>query len=97
MLALGLLADDQVGPSPTSQSGAAYVFRRNGTTWNQEKRVLRPATAAFFGYIVKLDEAGSTLLVADASSGGTGSIYRRENGAWPLGGFRAGPGWRHGV
>jgi len=91
VLALGLLADDQVGPSPTSQSGAAYVFRRNGTTWNQEKRVLRPATAAFFGYIVKLDEAGSTLLVADASFGGTGSIYRRENGAWPLADSVQGP------
>jgi hypothetical protein len=91
VLALGLLADDPVGPAPTSKSGAAYVFRRSGTTWNQEQRVARPATAAFFGYIVKLDEAGSTLLVADASFGGSGSIYRRANGAWPLADSVPGP------
>lgn len=77
-----------------SLAGAAYVFRRSGTTWSQEAYVKAPNTEAgdYFGWAVAVD--GDALAVgafsedsgtggqADNSALGAGAAYTyRRNGA----------------
>jgi len=92
VVALGLLGADPEGPAGTSQTGAVYLFRRSGTTWTQQQKLPRPQTAAFFGFNLKLAEAGHTLLVVDASRRGTGTIYTDVTGTWTLHHFLPGYG-----
>jgi hypothetical protein len=60
--------------------GAAYVFRRTGTTWTQEQKLVAsdPLQGAEFGYSVGI--SGSTIVVGApqatyASQGGRGAAY----------------------
>jgi hypothetical protein len=84
VVALGLLGADPEGPAGTSLTGAVYVFQRSGTAWTQKQKLSRPSTASFFGFNLKLDEAGHTLLVVDASRRGSGTIYKDATGTWTL-------------
>jgi hypothetical protein len=68
--------------------GAAYVFRRDGTTWSEEQR-LTPSDGqdlGFFGWAVALE--GHVVLVGarhdfpGANAQGVVYEYRRNNGLW---------------
>lgn len=67
--------------------GAAYVFRRSGSSWNEEQR-LTPSDGAGedqFGYDVALD--GDLAVVGSNRHGivpdaGAVYVYRRNGGAW---------------
>lgn len=59
---------DQVQANPTIEqvgTGAAYVFRRSGTTWSQSAylKASNPQGTAFFGFAVSVDAAGETAVV----------------------------------
>lgn len=73
--------------------GAAYVFRRKGTTWTEEAKLVAPdaATDDYFGFAVacRRDPAGDVAYAgawADDVAGSTnrGSVwtFRRQGGAW---------------
>ena len=63
-------------------NGAAYVFKRSGTTWNQEAYLKLDTIGwfAFAGYSVALD--GDTALVANVNT--TCNIFARTGGSWAL-------------
>ena len=82
LLVLAPWTEDGAGPNPVEDSGAVYLFRRSGTTW----RLAQKLTGAnrfsdYFGFAVKVDDAGRTLVVTHSYSGnhyapGTLEIYR---------------------
>jgi hypothetical protein len=45
-------------------AGAVYVFRRNGTTWTQTQKISPKVPNDNFGLIVKVDDAGRTLVIS---------------------------------
>ena len=71
-----------------TNSGSAYIFRREGTAWIQEARIIPadPATGVLFGYSVSI--SGNRAIVGtrfDAPAGfssGSTYIFRREGTAW---------------
>ena len=68
-----------------SNTGAAYVFTRSGTTWTQEATLTAPAGVAhdYFGYAVALD--GDTALVgADGENSyrGAAYVFTRSGATW---------------
>lgn len=87
-----LLVGARSAALPFINQGTAYVFRRNGTDWQQEARLdlPTPATAAFFGAAVAL--AGELAVVgAPGVSGGAGRsnagaayVYAAAPGGWVL-------------
>ena len=70
-----------------SLNGAVYLFRRNGTTWTQEKRFAGGAAGDEFGQIVNLDDAGNTLAVwrrvfRSGTGYGVTEIYEHTSAGW---------------
>jgi hypothetical protein len=70
-------------------NGAVYLFRRNGTTWRQEKRLISGIAGDQFGRGVDLDDSGNTLAVwrraarTDVNDGyGDTEIYQRTSAGW---------------
>jgi len=90
LLALGLGFEDAVGPNLPDDTGAVYLFRRQGTTWHQEQRLLGNVVSDnHFGVDVDLDDAGTVLAVArdrdvDTSRyvNGTVDVYRPGSSGW---------------
>jgi hypothetical protein len=62
-LATGINGDEL--DMSSSNSGAAYVFTRTGTTWAQKSYIKAPNSKAFnrFGRAIKLDDSGESLAV----------------------------------
>jgi len=69
-----------------SFNGAVYLFRRNGTTWTQEKRLGGGPANDNFGRYVDLDDSGNTLAIwhrASSTAGyGVAEIYNRTSAGW---------------
>jgi hypothetical protein len=72
-----------------SYNGAVYLFRRNGTTWTQEKRLVAGGPAFdTFGNTVDLDDSGNTLAVwrrgaeRFAPKYGVTEIYNHTSAGW---------------
>jgi hypothetical protein len=69
-----------------TDSGAVYVFARNGTSWAQQAYVKASNTAAgaHFGFSVALSGDGSTLAVGalDAAGGGMAYVFVRTGTMW---------------
>jgi hypothetical protein len=79
---VGAYGDDDKG----SHSGSAYVFRWDGTDWEQEQKLLASDGAAFDGFGGSVSISGNVALVGapgdDDNGHGTGSAYVfRWNGA----------------
>ena len=72
-------------------SGAAYIFRRTGTTWAQERKLLAPDGAGhdFFGYSVAISSeialVGATLDGEAGPSAGSAYVFRRAGTDWDCG------------
>jgi hypothetical protein len=87
-------AKDAAGANTLSQAGAAYIFKRTGTTWAQEAKIVAPDRAVddVFGLSVAI--SGDNVLVAafaedeDAtgtntkSNAGAAYIFRRTGTTW---------------
>jgi hypothetical protein len=76
-----------VNNGPVTFSGAAYVFRRTGTTWAQEQKLVASDPASFdgFGLPVKID--GNVAIVSaydedPPAQSGAAYVYARANGVW---------------
>jgi hypothetical protein len=73
-----------------SGNGAVYLFRRDGTTWTQEKRLVAGGPAFDdFGRTVDLDDSGNTLAVWRRSAVtrfapkyGVTEIYNHTSAGW---------------
>lgn len=70
-------------------NGAVYLFRRNGTTWTQERRLTGGGSAEdSFGQRLDLDDSGNTLAVwrrgaaRFAPKYGVTEIYNRTSAGW---------------
>jgi hypothetical protein len=64
-------------------AGAAYVFRRNGTTWAQETKLQAPTVVAGaqFGFAVSI--AGDTIVVGEPVVGaGAAHVFVRSGTTW---------------
>ena len=80
---VGAPYDDDNG----SQSGSVYVFRRNGSTWAQEQKLLPSdgALGALFGGSVSISGNVAVVGAQDHENGGySGSAYvfRRNGSRW---------------
>ena len=63
------------GPSANGDAGAAWLFRRSGSTWKQGMRWLGPAKSGL-GYSVALSADGKTAaLGAPNAGGGAGAVF----------------------
>ena len=78
--------------APLTDSGAVYVFVRNGTTWAQEARIV-PADSTVNAYAgISVAVEGDTLVFGafgppmqgQAAYAGTAYVYTRTNGTWSL-------------
>jgi len=81
---LGSYLDDDNG----SNAGAAYVFRRNGSNFTQEAKLLASDGAAGdqFGRAIAVSDniivVGARLHDADGSSAGAAYVFRHDGSAW---------------
>ena len=71
----------------SSQTGAAYIFTRSGSTWTQQQKLTASdaATDDRFGVSVSLSGDGSTALVgayAKSSSTGAAYIFTKSGSTW---------------
>ena len=79
-------------PNSITNSGAAYVYRRSGTTWIHEAKLIAADGAAGdnFGYSVAIDDAGSRIAVgainhdANGVNAGAVYVYARAMESWIL-------------
>jgi hypothetical protein len=84
LLALGAWTERA---SNGDELGAVYLFRRTGATWQQIQRIASPGRLNdWFGYSLKLDDAGRTLVVSHnqptaENRTGTVEVYRDESGS----------------
>jgi len=83
-IVLGAQGDDSEGPF----TGAAYVFERVGSSWNQTAKLTASDAAAgvHFGQPVSIDEAGDVIVVGapdfGASGPGAAYVYVRNGTGW---------------
>ena len=72
--------------------GAAWVFTRSGTTWNQQTKLLGSSEngPALFGESVALSADGNTALIGGSEDGAATSEYA-DGAAWQF--TRTGSSW----
>jgi FG-GAP repeat len=75
----------------TSQSGAAYIFAREGDSWRQKAKLMASdgqdfdqfgVTIAVSGQTVFVSASNHTPPVADATAGGAAYVFRHRDGGW---------------
>ena len=71
----------------SSQTGAAYIFTKSGSTWTQQAKLTASdaATGDYFGWSVSLSADGSTVLVgayAKSSQTGAAYIFTKSGSTW---------------
>ena len=80
-------------PNGVSNAGAAYVFRRIGTTWTQEAKLISPTPLAndSFGNVVDISLTGIRIVIgaclsdpSSLSSAGSIFVYSRSSTVWTL-------------
>jgi len=80
-----LVSGADVAPVGADDAGAAYLFRRSGTTWTQEAKLIasNQTNGAGFGSGTAIDSKDSVVIgAAAASSSGLVYFFKRVNGAW---------------
>jgi hypothetical protein len=78
VIALGLPSGGEDGAYPYDYTGAVHVFRRSGTAWSEEQRILPGTDGHFLGYMVRLNEAGDAFV---AGIGGPDQVWAYQHGA----------------
>jgi hypothetical protein len=92
LLAFGVPTEAAVSPDSWGSRGAVYLFRRTGSSWQLEHKLVgEPISGNYFGSQVELDDAGTTLAVTHNRSPseatfvrGVTDIYRRASTGWQL-------------
>lgn len=67
-----------VGPVHGPSNGAVYVFRRTGTTWIEEEKILPAGESNFFGVNVAIDDE----VIVIGTSANTAYSYHLEGNDW---------------
>lgn len=105
LMVIGATGEDAPGQDPqvngATESGAAYVFARNGATWQQQAflKAGAPMSDGLFGYAVSIAGNGSRIAVGAAGdSGSAGGINPQPNSQAPYAGavhtfVRVGNNW----
>ena len=83
---IGAYLDDDKG----ANSGSAYVFKYNGTSWTQQAKLTAPDGAASdgFGYSVSISSDGTTALIGayydddKGTDGGSAYVFKYNGTAW---------------
>lgn len=70
-----------LGVSPPPPCGAAHVFKRTGTTWNEQVELTEPGTGQGVGLGRRADISGGRIV---ATAGGTAIVYREIGGVWAV-------------
>jgi len=84
VIVVGAHSDDQQG----AESGSAYVFRFNGSTWTQENKLLPPDGAAGDEFGRAVDLSGDWILVGSRFDGDLGTnsgsayLFRHTGSQW---------------
>ncbi|HEV7606353.1 MAG TPA: hypothetical protein VGO61_03410 [Steroidobacteraceae bacterium] len=95
LLVLATWTEDSAAQYPVDEVGAVYLFRRAGTTWRLAQKLtgLGDTAEDWFGFMVKVDDAGRTLVISHSfanysheagyylSGPGTLEIYRDPDDA----------------
>jgi len=82
---VGAYLEDGGSGDPASNSGAAYVFKRDGTSWTEEKIILASDAQANdkFTERVRINKAGDTIISgADQEDGGSGDPLTNAGAAY---------------
>jgi hypothetical protein len=69
------------------QLGAVYVFRRNGTTWSFQQRLMNNQ----FNFGASVAVSGETIVVGDTTSTGQAVVYRWNGTIWAFEATLLGP------
>ncbi len=78
-------ADFPCGSNVASPEGAAYMFRRQGTTWVQEAPFPRPPDAVFlFGTSVSLSDDVALVGYLQGDHSNFAAVFRRVGNAWSI-------------
>ena len=76
--------------APGQGPGAVYVFKRTGSSWNQQGEALVPTNhtgTPFFGTSLRFNQDATLLLItgfADNSFTGAAWVFQREGSVWSL-------------
>jgi hypothetical protein len=62
VLVLGIPSHTPRGSDMPQHSGAVFVFRYDGTRWNEEQMLESPFEEGYFGWHVDIDDAGELLI-----------------------------------
>ena len=84
-VAISAYGEDGGVGNPTSNSGAAYVFERDGSTWTEIGKLTAsdPQASDFFGYSVAMSSDGSYAIVgARGEDGGVGDPLSTAGAAY---------------
>ena len=87
-LAVSAIGEDGSGVDPSSNgkpdSGAVYVFARDGSDWVQTSYLKSPGAAAgnWFGQSLSLTADGSLLAVGEPKADGGGALLANYGSAW---------------
>ncbi len=94
VLVVGVPAERASAATTSPEIGAVYLFRRTGTTWQQERRFAPPPdmTPAHYGFAAEISEDGNTIMIGRETDGGTAEVYKYADGAWTLAATIPGPG-----
>jgi hypothetical protein len=93
VIVVGAHKDDDACPAdPDCNSGAAYVFRYDGSSWTEEAKLVAPDGGAYHGFGVSVAVRGDLVVVGsymDGTSGqttfdghGSAYVFRHADGAW---------------
>jgi hypothetical protein len=81
---IGVYGDDDNG----SQSGSAYIFKRDGTTWSQQQKLLVPDGVAWDDFGISVSISGDYAIIGarrDDDRGynsGSAYIFNRDGESW---------------
>ena len=94
VLVVGIPAERASAATTSPEIGAVYLFRRTGTTWQQERRFAPPPgmNPAHYGFAAEVSEDGNTIMIGRETDGGTAEVYKYADGAWTLAATVPGPG-----
>jgi hypothetical protein len=88
-LVLGVPREFILTPNHPQNQGAIYIYRKSGTTWPLEQKVMTPSTADYMlGMMVDIDETGRTLAfwqrynTNDPENDPVVAIWRRGDSGW---------------
>lgn len=74
--------EDATGVNTLTSAGSSYIFKRTGTTWAQEAKLVAAdrTTGNLFGASIAI--SGETVLIGAISSGGAAYAFKRTGVTW---------------